>query len=224
MRRFLFLCAIGCTALLSSAVVAQQGAAPAKPAPKAAAATSAPRQPLYNMTNSLQDIMEGVVAPAADTLFDAVATDITAAGVTEKRPQTDEEWEHVEAAAIALVESMNMIKVPGRPVARPGEPTKSEGPDAPELTAEEITAKINANRALFLKYANALQTHAIRTLAIVRKHDVQGLFDIGEDLDEACENCHLEYWYPNDKAAKAAADANRKLREAEEKQKKLQGK
>jgi len=114
--------------------------------------------------------------------------------------------------------------VPGRKVARPGEKTKSEGPDAPELTPEEITAKINANRPLFLKYANDLQRHAIRALAIVRKHDVQGLFDIGEDIDNACESCHLEYWYPNDKAAKVAHEANLKLKAAEEAAKKKQAK
>jgi hypothetical protein len=62
-----------------------------------------------------------------------------------------------------------MIKMPGRRVARPGEPTKSEGPDAPELTPEEIQAKINANRALFIKYANELQDQAIKALDIVRR-------------------------------------------------------
>jgi len=220
MRKFLFLCSIGVVALFTSAVVAQQPAAPAKPAPKAA--TAARPQPLYNMVNSIQDIMEGTVAGSADILFDAVATDITAAGVNEKKPTTEDDWERVEHAAITLVEAMNMIKVPGRKIARPGEKTKSEGPDAPELTPEEITAKINGNRPLFLKYANDLQRHAIRALEIVRKHDVQGLFDIGEDIDNACESCHLEYWYPNDKQAKIAHEANLKLKAAEEAAKKKQ--
>ena len=26
------------------------------------------------------------------------------------------------------------------------------------------------------------------------------LFEAGSDLDDACEQCHLEYWYPGDKA------------------------
>ena len=176
------------------------------------------------MTNSIQDIMEGIVAPNAAVLFDAVATDITAEGVNEKRPQTDEDWEHVEWAAIALVESMNMVRVPGRMVARPGEKTKSEGPDAPELTPEEIKAKIDKDRAKFLKYSNDLQDQAVKALNIARKHDAQGLFDIGEDIDNACESCHLEYWYPNDKAAREAHEANLKLKAAEDAKKKQQGK
>jgi len=216
MRKFSILAVAALVGLLSTALVAQQAPA-AKPKPRPAS------QPLYRMTNAIQDIMEGIVAPSADVLFDAVATDITAEGINEKRPQTDEEWEHVEWAAIALVESMNMVRVPGRIVARPGEKTKSEGPDAPELTAEEIKAKIDMDRGKFLKYSNDLQEQAVKALAIARKHDAQGLFDIGEDIDNACEACHLEYWYPNDKAAKAAYEADQKLRAAEAAKKK-QGK
>jgi hypothetical protein len=164
--------------------------------------------------------MEGIIAPNADILFDAVATDITAQGVNEKRPRTDDDWEKVEAAAIALVEGPNMIKMPGRRAARPGEKTKSEGPDAPELSAEEIQAKINADRGKFIRYANELQDQAIKALDIVRKKDAEALFNIGEDIDEACEACHLEYWYPNDKTAKAQYEQNKKLREKEQQEKK----
>jgi hypothetical protein len=226
MRKFSFLCAVGVVALLTSAVIAQQPAAPKPAAPaKPAAATAAPAPraasgPAYRMVNSIQDIMEGIIAPSADVLFDAVATDITSAGVVEKRPRTDDDWEKVEAAAIALVEGPNMIKMPGRRAARPGEPTKSEGPDAPELSPEEIQKKIDADRAKFIRYANELQDQAIKALDIVRKKDAEGLFNIGEDIDQACEGCHLEYWYPNDKTARQQYEANKKLKEKEQQEKK----
>jgi hypothetical protein len=31
--------------------------------------------------------------------------------------------------------------------------------------------------------------------------DKQALFQALTEIDKACENCHLEYWYPNDKKA-----------------------
>jgi len=34
----------------------------------------------------------------------------------------------------------------------------------------------------------------------VKRRDVKELWDAGENLDQACENCHLEYWYPGEKA------------------------
>jgi hypothetical protein len=133
-----------------------------------------------------------------------VATDITAAGVVDKKPQTDEEWAMVESAALQLAEAPNLLKMPGRKVARPGEKTQSEGPDAPELTAEQISVKINKDRKLFIKYANGLQNTAKKALAAARNKDVDALFDVGEEIDTACENCHLEYWYPNEKKPAAA--------------------
>ena len=35
--------------------------------------------------------------------------------------------------------------------------------------------------------------------------DKDALFKACERLDKACENCHLHYWYPNDKRAQEAA-------------------
>jgi len=40
---------------------------------------------------------------------------------------------------------------------------------------------------------------AIRIIEMVMARNVDALFDAGSRLDQACENCHLEYWYPGDK-------------------------
>jgi cytochrome c556 len=187
---------------------------------KAPAATAAPD---YELIGTIHDLMEGIVDPASDVLFDAVATDITAAGVHEKRPQTDEEWEHVESNALMLAEAANLLKMPGRKVAPPGVQTKSEGPDAPELTAEEIQAKIDADRTKFINYATNLQEQARKTYDAAKKKDADSVFALGEDIDMACEDCHLEYWYPNDTAAKAAALQAKADREKERQQKAAEG-
>jgi hypothetical protein len=155
-----------------------------------------------------------------------VATNVTEKGIEEKRPQNDEEWATVEHNALMLAEAANLLKIPGRQVARPGEKTKSEGPDAPELTAEEISAKINGDRAKFYSHANELQNTAIKAMQAAQKHDVQELFDVGDDIDMACEGCHLEYWYPNDSAARAAyeqAVKDKAAEKAEQAQKNTQG-
>jgi hypothetical protein len=35
--------------------------------------------------------------------------------------------------------------------------------------------------------------------------DKDALFRSLDGIDKACENCHLHYWYPNDKRAQEAA-------------------
>jgi hypothetical protein len=182
-------------------------------------APAAPPASEYELIGTVHDIMEGIVDPSSDVLFDAVATDITAAGVNEKRPQTDEEWAKVEGNALMLAEAANLLKMPGRKAASPGDQTKSEGPDAPELTPEEIQAKMDGDRAKWLMYATNLQEQARKTHDAAKRRDADAVFALGEDIDMACEDCHLEYWYPNDTAAKAAALQAKADREKERQQK-----
>jgi hypothetical protein len=223
MRKFAWSFALCLTVLVTAVLgitVAAQQPKPAAPAPKAAAPAPPPSssdRPIpaqppkidtsggqVQLIGTIKDIMLGIVDPSSDLLWDSVATDITAAGVVDKKPETDEEWAMVESAALQLAEAPNLLKMPGRKVARPGEKTQSEGPDAPELTAEQISVKINKDRKLFIKYANGLQNTAKKALAAARNKDVDALFDVGEEIDTACENCHLEYWYPNEKKPAAA--------------------
>jgi hypothetical protein len=208
MRRLLIPFAAALFVAVSATSLAQCKKAPAESA-----------APDYELVGTVHDIMEGIVDPASDVLFDAVATDITAAGIHEKRPQTDEEWARVEGNALMLAESANLLKMPGRKVAPPGVQTKSEGPDAPELTPEEIQAKIDADRAKWLKLATNLQEQARKTHAAAQRKDADAVFALGEDIDMACEECHLEYWYPNDKAARALHEQAKADREKERQQK-----
>lgn len=205
MRKAVWLGVAAIVAVLAVEVTAQQ-TVPAKP-PAAAArppATPAQAKPAATAANagvrfvgSVRDIMHVFVEPNADKIFDSVAIDVNETGIHEQKPETDEQWDELEHAAIGLAEAVNLIKMVGRPMAQPGE--MNTDPEGPELPPAQIAAKVNRTRAKWNKYANALQDLAVKTLKVVEKKDVQGLFDIGGDLDQACENCHLEYWYPDDK-------------------------
>jgi len=210
MRIAVWLGVAATVAVLACEVTAQQTTTPKPSAPKpsARAATSpaaAKPQPAtattanerFRYIASVRDIMHVLVEANADKIFDAVAIDVTAAGIREKRPQTDEEWDELEHAAVALAEAVNLIKMPNRPMARKGE--MNVDPEGPELPPAEIAARVNRTRTQWIRYANELQDAAVQTLALIEKKDVKGLFEFGGALDMACENCHLEYWYPDDK-------------------------
>ena len=83
------------------------------------------------------EIMASLVMPSAQSVWDAVAIDVTEKGTIEKKPQNDEEWAALRGTAVALAEATNLLIVPGRHAAPPG--TKSENPDS-ELTPEKIDA------------------------------------------------------------------------------------
>ena len=88
-----------------------------------------------------------------------------------------------------------------RRVAPPGDKNNSNGANAPELSPEQIQAKIDGHRALWNKHADELRDDALKVMDIVKAKNADALFQAGSDIDRVCENCHLEYWYPGDKKA-----------------------
>ena len=157
-------------------------------------------QPDLTALVSIKDLMENIIDPIADNIFDAVGSDASEKGVVETKPTSDEDWAKVKQGAVTLAEGSNLLKLP-RPVAPPGDKNNSGGPNAPELSPEQIQAKIDQDRALWNKHANELRDSALKVLDIVKARNTDALFQAGSELDRVCENCHLEYWYPGDKKA-----------------------
>jgi hypothetical protein len=145
---------------------------------------------------TIQDIMQSVVDPAADFIWEAVSTTVTASGTEEKQPRTDEEWTTVRHQAITLVEATNLLVVPGRLVVHTGKAL--EDAHVPGINkAEDIQKLIDQNRAVFVAYAHGLQEASAAALAAIDQRDAAALIDAGGKIDHACEQCHLHYWYPN---------------------------
>jgi hypothetical protein len=142
--------------------------------------------------------MRDMIDPVADNIFESVATEITAKGTVEKSPKTDEDWERVRVGAVTLAEGIYLLKIP-RPFAPAGDVNNSVGPGAPELSPDQIKAKLEKDPVLWNAKIEALRNVGLEVLEIVKKKDAKELLSAGEDLDLACETCHLEYWYPNEK-------------------------
>ena len=158
---------------------------------------------------TVKEIMQGIVDPNADVVWESVATNITAAGVEEKAPKTDDEWARVQHSALMLAEAVNLLKMRGREIARPGD-ANTNGPDAPELTPAEIQVKVNRDWSLWISHANRLQETAIKAWQVANARDVNGIVEVGDALDKACESCHLEYWYPDMKKPRSERAGSRR--------------
>jgi hypothetical protein len=174
----------------------------------ASKSAQAAAQPDLKPIVSVKELMENIVDPIADNVFDAVGADVTAKGIVETRPTSDEDWAKVRIGAVTLAEASNLLKMP-RPIAPPGDKNNSNGPNAPELSPEQIQAKVDVDRTLWARHANELRDAGLRVMEIVKKKDADALFQAGSELDKVCENCHLEYWYPGDKKAVLEDEAKR---------------
>lgn len=163
----------------------------------------------FRPTATIKDIMDAVVDPSADAIWESVATVVDLDGTHEYRPETDDEWAEVRRHAIRVLEGSNMLLVPGRRVAEPG--ATSEFPEI-ELPPEEIQKLIDEDRNTLVEFAHDLHDEASVILAAIDARDADALLASGEALDRACEQCHLHYWYPNDEAARAQYEENERLR------------
>jgi hypothetical protein len=160
-------------------------------------------QPEYKLTGTIKDLMDSLVDPGSDYIWEAVETTVSAKGVEEKKPVTDEDWKEVRRHAIMLMEATNLLQMPGRHVARAGE--KSENPDV-ELGPEQIEALINKDRVSWNKYAQALHDATMAAFKAVEAKDAEELLNTGDGIDTACENCHKHYWYPDEKLPPAVSE------------------
>ena len=147
----------------------------------------------YRPTTTIKDLMDGIVDPAADTIWDSVATTITTKGKEEKAPHTAEEWTTVRRSALQLLEASNLLQIPGRRVAKPGE-RNNQGI---ELQPDQIEALINHDRQAWIALAHGLHDAATLAINAADAKDPAKVLESGEQIDNACEHCHQQYWYPH---------------------------
>ncbi|WP_162785432.1 cytochrome c [Polynucleobacter necessarius] len=124
-----------------------------------------PKIPQTKTSLSLKQLMEWVIDPNADVLWDSVKTISNAQGTIEIYPKTDAQWESVRNSAAVLAESGNLLMIEGR-------------------------AKDNQ---LWAAYAKQLSKAAEEALKAAQNKNKDDLFDAGGNIYNACKSCHDKY-------------------------------
>ena len=186
MRKSLLFHTCGLAAFIA-ALAAACTTTPPVPAP-------AEPEPEFHADATIKDLMLGVVDTNADVVWLAVSFVNTDQGIIETRPKNDEEWATVRRGALALMEATNLLKMP-RKVAQPHE--KSETPGV-ELEPAEMEVLIEKDRPAWNKHVDDLYAAVNIALQAINAKDADKLFEVGEQIELACENCHKTYWYPNE--------------------------
>jgi hypothetical protein len=110
-------------------------------------------------------LMESVIDPAADLVWDSVKTIITVGGVEEIRPQTAEQWTAVRNAAMVVTESGNLLMM--APRAKDGDQ--------------------------WMKAAQMMVETGQEAIRAIEKKDADELFVVGGHIYDSCTNCHSKY-------------------------------
>lgn len=119
----------------------------------------------YNTTLDMKEIMALVLEPAADTLWDSGGWVLDSAGYEELYPTTDEGWAFVRAQAAVIVETGNMLALPGR----------AEDDDA------------------WMIYSQGLSEAGIKAMTAAATQNKEDFFQAGAQLYSVCTACHQAY-------------------------------
>ena len=106
-----------------------------------------------------------VLEPAADTLWESGGWVLDAAGYEELYPTTEEGWDYVYAQAAIVVESGNMLALPGR--------------------AEDNDA--------WMIYSEGLSDAGISAMEAAAARNEEDFFQAGAKLYSVCTACHQAY-------------------------------
>jgi hypothetical protein len=131
----------------------------------ALSACGGPAPPPFKPIADTKLLMQSVVDPNADFVWDAVKTIETREGTQEIRPKTDAEWVAVRNAAVAVAESGNLLMMV---------PRAKNGGEWMRLAQDMIDTGQEA-----IKAAEA--------------RNAEKLFTVGGDIYESCSNCHRKY-------------------------------
>jgi cytochrome c556 len=121
--------------------------------------------PPFKPVADMKQLMNSVVDPAADVVWGAVGTIVSAEGTEERAPETDEEWAAVLNSAFVITESGNLMMMGSR-------------------------AKDNGE---WMRHSQALIDVGIRTVKAAEARDKDAIFQVGGDIYDVCANCHQAY-------------------------------
>ena len=131
----------------------------------AAAVGCSPTPPPLRHVADVKQLMRSVTEPAADVYWDGVGTIIDQTGVTEIKPEMDEDWDALVNSAYVIAESGNLLMLGARP---------KDGGD-------------------WMQMSRALVDVGEKAIRAAERHDTKAVFDVGAEVYDVCTNCHAKY-------------------------------
>lgn len=122
-------------------------------------------EPPFKPVTTVLELMESVIAHAAEVYWGSVQVVVDERGEHESYPQTDEEWEAVWAAGLTLAEAGNLLMMEPRAI----------------------------DTGAWMQFAVSLVDAGVEAAAAAEAHDVGRVFAAGEHLYNVCAACHARY-------------------------------
>jgi hypothetical protein len=150
---------------------------------------------------TFHEIMKDDVDVRADDVWAIGNAHINDQAEIDAASMTDADWKKLASAAVSLQQAALEIANLKDPivVVKPG--VKIADEDVPGGdSAASVKANIDKDPQGLRDHANALAADMAELAEAASKHDAKTAGPIINQLDSVCESCHLEFWYPSQKA------------------------
>jgi len=149
---------------------------------------------------NLHELMKNVVAIQTQVIWDVGNTAQDDSGNPDPAKMKAADWAKIAGAAGKVKEAgQKLAAAPEVMAAAPGQKISGEGETPGAFGAKEVQKAIDANPKVFKAFATQLVGSMDELIAASKAKDAKKMFDVSGRLDQECEGCHLQFWYPNEK-------------------------
>jgi hypothetical protein len=157
------------------------------------------QQPQATAEPTVHDIMKNKVDANADALWDLTNPALANDASLDPAKIDDATWTKMAERAQAVADAAGeLAHLKALKLINPGEKIADQGTFGNQ--PDQVQEHLNRNPDDFRQFAGVLQADMADVVAGSKAHDAKKLTPLIDQLDGVCENCHLEFWYPDQKA------------------------
>jgi hypothetical protein len=150
---------------------------------------------------TLHEIMKDEIDVRADDVWAVGNAHISDQAGIDAASMTDGDWKKLASAAVSLQQAALELAALKEPITivKPG--AKIADQDVPGGdTVASVKANVDKDPQGLRDHANSLAADMADLAKAASQHDAKTAGPIINQLDSVCESCHLEFWYPSQKA------------------------
>jgi cytochrome c556 len=149
---------------------------------------------------NLHELMKNVVAIQTQVIWDVGNNAQDDAGNPDPKKMKPADWTQVGTAAGKVRDAMQALaKAPHVMAAAPGQKIDGEGGTPGAFGAKDVQKVLDAKPKVFQAFAQQMIKSMDELVAASKAKDARKLFDVSGRLDQECEACHQQFWYPDEK-------------------------
>lgn len=149
-------------------------------------------------TPNLRHLMKDVVATQTQAIWDVTNNALDGNGDPDPTKLKPEDWARLAAAAVKVkAAAQDLATAPQVLAAAPGEKLEGEGGTSGGFSAKQVQQAIDASPKAFQAFAQQLNGSMDEIIAAAKTRNAKRVFDVSNRLDQECEHCHKQFWYPD---------------------------